>query len=315
VNELALFAGAGGGLLGGRLLGWTPVCAVEIEEYPRNILLARQRDGCLPAFPVWDDVRTFNGHPWHGVTDVITGGFPCTDISSAGRGQGLAGERSGLWFEMLRIIGEVRPPFVFAENSPYLRTRGLGVVIEGLTGLGYDVRWCVLGAWHTGNPSAPHRRNRMWIYASDPNSERVRNEHRDWREASPVVEHDGQAGLVADADGIRLEEHGHCKAGKSVSYSSRPGPVADANSSRLERHTGVQEATEGRQTSGRLAPPEDVYCGADAVAWWASEPDVGRVVNGVAARLDRKARLQSIGNGQVPAVAALAWSILHGADR
>jgi len=164
MNELALFAGAGGGILGGRLLGWTPVCAVEIEKYPRDVLLQRMRDGALPTFPIWDDVRTFDGRPWRGVVDVISGGFPCQDISSAGLGQGFAGEHSSLWFEMLRVIGEVRPRYVFAENSPNLRTRGLGIVIEGLTGLGYDVRWCVLGAWHAG---APHRRNRMWVYASD----------------------------------------------------------------------------------------------------------------------------------------------------
>ena len=170
LNELALFAGAGGGILGGSLCGFNTIAACEIEEYPRRVLLARQRDGMLPAFPIWDDVRTFDGRPWRGVVDVITGGFPCQDISSAGRGVGIAGSRSGLWFEMLRIIGEVRPAFVFAENSPHLRTRGLGVVIQGLTGLGYDVRWCVLGAWHAG---APHRRNRMWIYAADAAGERL----------------------------------------------------------------------------------------------------------------------------------------------
>jgi DNA (cytosine-5)-methyltransferase 1 len=161
VNELALFAGAGG-VLPGKLLGWTPVCAVELAEYPREVLLQRQRDGHLPAFPVWDDISSFDGTPWRGLVDVITGGFPCQDISGIGKGEGLAGARSGLWFEMLRVIEEVQPRYVFAENSPNLRTRGLGVVIKGLTSLGYDVRWGVLGAWHA---SASHRRNRMWICA------------------------------------------------------------------------------------------------------------------------------------------------------
>jgi len=162
LNELALFAGAGGGLLASHLLGWNTVAAVEIEKYPREVLLQRQRDGMLDQFPIWDDVCTFDGRPWRGLVDVVSGGFPCQDISPAGRGDGLAGARSGLWFEYLRIVEEIRPAYVFAENSSNLRANGLGTVIEGLTGLGYDVRWGVLGAWHVG---APHKRNRMWVLA------------------------------------------------------------------------------------------------------------------------------------------------------
>lgn len=168
MNELALFCGSGGGLLAGHLLGWTPVCGVEIEKHPRETVLQRQRDGLLPTFPVWDDIRSFDGKPWRGVVDVVTGGFPCQDISGAGKGAGLAGARSGLWFEMLRVIEEVQPQFVFAENSANLRTKGLGTIVEGLTRLGYDVRWGVLGAWHAG---APHRRNRMWLYACHADGE------------------------------------------------------------------------------------------------------------------------------------------------
>jgi DNA (cytosine-5)-methyltransferase 1 len=165
LNELALFSGAGGGLLASKLLGWNTIGAVEIEEYPRNVVLQRQRDGMLEPFPIWDDVCTFDGRPWRGSVDVVSGGFPCQDISSAGKGAGLAGDRSGLWFEYLRIVDEVRPRFVFAENSPNLRTRGLGTVIEGLVSLGYGVRWCVLGAWHVG---ANHKRDRMWVLAHTP---------------------------------------------------------------------------------------------------------------------------------------------------
>ena len=89
MNELALFAGAGGGILGGHLLGWRTVCAVEWEPYPASVLVARQNDGILPPFPVWDDVQTFDGRPWRGLVDVVSGGFPCQDISAAGGG-GLA---------------------------------------------------------------------------------------------------------------------------------------------------------------------------------------------------------------------------------
>jgi DNA (cytosine-5)-methyltransferase 1 len=89
VNELALFAGAGGGILGGKLLGWRTVCAVEREPYAASVLVARQNDGFLPPFPIWDDVCTFDGRPWRGRVDVVSGGFPCQDISAAGKERAL----------------------------------------------------------------------------------------------------------------------------------------------------------------------------------------------------------------------------------
>ena len=167
MNELALFAGAGGGILGGHLLGWRTVCAVEWEPYAACVLAARQNDGLLPPFPIWDDVQTFDGRPWRGRVDVISGGFPCQDISVAGGGAGIDGERSGMWRHMARIVGEVRPRYVFVENSPALLTRGLGRVLGDLAALGYDCRWTVLGAADVG---APHQRDRFWLVASDPNS-------------------------------------------------------------------------------------------------------------------------------------------------
>ena len=148
--------------MGDMLLGHTPVCAVEIEKYPREILLRRQADGHLPWFPVWDDVTTFDGTPWKGKVDVVCGGFPCQDISVAGKGAGIEGERSSLWGEMARVVDEVRPRFVFVENSPMLTSRGLGRVLGDLAEMGYDARWGVLGAHHAG---APHKRDRIWILA------------------------------------------------------------------------------------------------------------------------------------------------------
>jgi len=162
LRELALFAGAGGGILGGHLLGWRTVCAVEIEDYPRRVLLARQRDGLLPRFPIWDDIKTFDGNPWRGRVDVVSGGFPCQDISAAGQGAGIDGKRSGLWSEMARVICEVQPRFVLVENSPMLTIRGIDRVLGDLAALGYDARWGVLGACDTG---APHYRERIFIFA------------------------------------------------------------------------------------------------------------------------------------------------------
>ena len=163
MNELALFAGAGGGILGGKLLGWRTVCAVEWEAYPASVLCARQNDKILPTFPIWDDVQTFDGKPWQGIVDVVSGGFPCQDISIAGRGKGLEGEKSSMWFHMARVVSEIRPRFVFVENSPMLIHRGLDRVLADLSSLGYDSKWTVMGAAHVG---AVHQRDRLWLVAN-----------------------------------------------------------------------------------------------------------------------------------------------------
>lgn len=169
MNELHLFAGAGGGILGGMLLGHRTVCAVEIEPYCRKVLLQRQRDGILPWFPIWDDVRTFDGKPWRGIADVVCGGFPCQDISAAGNGKGITGERSGLWFEMARIIDEIRPAYVFVENSPMLLVRGIDRVLGQLATMGYDAKW---GVFSAGDVGALHERERLWLLAQS-NKERL----------------------------------------------------------------------------------------------------------------------------------------------
>lgn len=167
LRELALFAGAGGGILAGRLLGWRTVCAVEIDTHAAGVLLVRQNDESLEPFPIWDDVATFKGKDWYGIVDVVSGGFPCQDISLAGKGKGIEGERSGLWKHMARIIGEVRPRFALVENSPALTIRGLYRVLGDLAAMGYNAEWGVVGA---GSLGFPHERKRVYILAySDEN--------------------------------------------------------------------------------------------------------------------------------------------------
>ena len=187
LNTFHLFAGAGGGILGDLLLGHNPIGACEIEPYPRDVLLARQADGHLPDFPIWDDVATLDGNPWRGSVDVLCGGFPCQDISAAGTRNGsqlgIEGKRSGLWKEYARLIGEMRPRFVFAENSPNLRTRGLVTVLKDIASMGYDAKWCVLGA---GDIKAPHQRKRMWVLAY-PHSKRFKGGLLEEERAVPTV--------------------------------------------------------------------------------------------------------------------------------
>jgi len=244
MNELALFAGAGGGILGGHLLGWRTVCAVEWEAYPASVLCARQNDGLLPPFPIWDDVQTFDGNPWRGIVDVVSGGFPCQDISAAGKGVGIDGEKSGMWKHMARIIGEVQPRYCFVENSPMLTTRGLGTVLGDLASLGFDAEWGVLSAADVG---ANHERERIWIVAKN---------------------------------------------------------VADSGSKGLQRHRKQRSINSTKECK---TIPWSSFIGGGR-KWWEFEPNVGRVANGVASRVDR---IKAIGNGQVPLCAATAWRLLN----
>ena len=305
MNELALFAGAGGGLLASHLLGWSTVCAVEIEQYPREVLMQRQRDGMLDQFPIWDDVRTFDGRPWRGLVDVVSGGFPCQDISVAGRGDGLAGERSGLWFEYQRIVEEVRPAFVFAENSPALRTRGLGTIVKGLAELGYDTRWGVLGAWHLG---APHKRDRLWVLATDADSERRRSEQVTGaeRENQAIARDDGSQELVAYANRERELQPQGCEQEQWRRAGDGCEEMADTTSQRQPRQGTSRNASSSEASCEREAA-QSGHGGVGEL--WRTEPAVGRVAHGVASRVDR---LKAIGNGQVPAVAAAAFEILRG---
>jgi len=250
VNELALFAGAGGGILGGHLLGWRTVCAVEWEPYPASVLCARQNDGLLPPFPIWDDVQTFDGKPWRGIVDVVSGVFPCQDISAAGKGTGIDGERSGMWREMARIIHEVQPRFAFVENSPMLTSRGLGTVLGDLAAMGFDAKWGVLGAADVG---ANHQRDRIWIVGKSMAYPKMSN------------------------DSTSKNKNGYGKGsqrkfGRGCGFE---GKISNSDSEGLA--VGQGQPSHTRQELKTI----------ERADWWQSEPNVGRVADGVAARVDR----------------------------
>lgn len=163
MRELALFAGAGGSILAGRLLGWQTVCAVENDPYCQAVLLARQADGILERFPIWDDVRTFDGTQWRDRVDVVTAGFPCQPFSVAGKRRGADDDRN-LWPDTVRIIREVGPRFVFLENVPGLLVHEYAATIFGqLAESGYDCRWDCLSA---AAESAHHFRYRLYVVAA-----------------------------------------------------------------------------------------------------------------------------------------------------
>jgi len=301
MRELALFAGAGGGILGGKLLGWRTVCAVEWDAYAASVLVARQNDKTLEPFPIWDGVQTFDGRVWRGRVDVISGGFPCQDISAAGKGAGIDGERSGMWSHMARIVGEVLPRFVFVENSPMLVGRGLARVVGDLATLGYDCRWGVLGADDVG---APHERKRLWLVAYADMLGCDKGYSKTGRSQGSSVGDSGSisSDALAYADSVRqlqpqgIEQNEREWAGNG----GQEIPNADLPHDQRGRLPGGSAAQSTELNSHR--------------SWWGSDPAdnpesrLGRMAHGVANRVDR---LKAIGNGQVPAVAATAWRILN----
>jgi DNA (cytosine-5)-methyltransferase 1 len=312
LNELALFAGAGGGILGGHLLGWRTVCAVEWEQYPASVLCARQNDGLLPTFPIWDDVQTFDGKPWRGIVDVVSGGFPCQDISSAGKGEGIGGGRSSMWKHMARIIGEVQPRYAFVENSPMLTTRGLGTVLGDLASLGFNAEWGVLSAANVG---ANHKRDRIWIVGKNTKQSRffshsMHNGNRRGKQQSESIEE--THGAMANAkeffsNGIQNNSRKSMESKKKSKPRNCNGSenVSNSTSIRLQGQGEYEQSI--NSTQSRNWKTVELKYGSSS-DFWKTEPNVGRVVDGMAFGVDR---LKAIGNGQVPLCAATAWRLLN----
>ncbi len=339
MNELCLFAGGGGGLLATQhLLGFKTICYVEIDDYCQRVLQARIKDGMLDDAPIWDDVRTFDGRPWCGCVDLVTAGFPCEPFSCAGKRRGKADKRN-LWPDTVRIINEVRPAWVFLENSPDLRcprreknhatpseASYFGQILGDLARCGFDAEWGVLSARAVG---ANHGRRRLWVVAHSRGVgvfPRSRNEVRARRaviDLCPTSTTDtdssrrkerGQHAIhprqsfadsgvtdAADADRLRQQQPGELLKQGGERASDRAEDVADTPGERLSQRDGQ---TAARPVFGPAAG------GPEAGGWWGeqpSEPGLCGVDDGVANRLDR---IRTIGRGQVPLVAATAWEIL-----
>jgi len=283
MRTMHLFAGAGGGLLADLILGHTPVVAVEWVPYACQVLRERAAEGWFPDLHVHEgDVRLFDPSDYTGRVDCINAGFPCQDLSNAGNKAGLGeGTRSGLYREVLRIAGVVRPRYLFLENVAAILSGGLGTVLADLAARGYDCRWCCLEASGVG---APHKRDRWWLLATRADTERTSRKQRSkpdlQRRRADEAEQAGAGGCdVADTDSTRLQ----------ITARGYVGSIHAKNETLKRSFTG----------------------GGNAATWgnWAVEPDVGRVAHGVASRVDR---LKALGNGQVPMQAAVAWRLLGG---
>lgn len=198
---------------------------------------------------------------------ALGGGFPCQGIAAPGKRRGLDDPRSGLWFEMLRIVSELRPAWVVIENSRDLRTRGIDTVLGALEKIGYACWPLVVGARHVG---ALHNRDRVWIIAH--------------------TEFSGLEGQRPDAGEKKKPESRKCGT-SAVQIATRQGTNADADAQRFDARPGMfwREGREGWQPHGR-----------DGETFWSTEPDVVRVVHGLPGRVDR---IAALGNAVVPQVA------------
>jgi DNA (cytosine-5)-methyltransferase 1 len=256
----SLFAGIGGFDLGLERAGMVCKWQVELDDYASRVLAKH-----WPHVPRHDDVRTFPTAERDWSVDLICGGFPCQDISVAGKGAGLAGARSGLWYEFARIIGELRPRYVIVENVAALLARGMGTVLGDLSSLGYDAEWHVIPASAVG---APHRRERVWIvaYAND--------------ESQPDVP-------VNDVSRGGLQE---------PTFSD----VADASGSRVKRHRTTREQVARPPARSWVSRCDGSSHGG---AYWQAEPGVGVLVDGFPNRLGGWGdAMRCLGNAVVPQV-------------
>ena len=271
---LDLFAGIGGFSLGlERTGGFETVAFCELDEKAQLVLKKH-----WPGVPVYGDVKELTVERLKAdgvVPTVIAGGFPCQDISSAGRGKGIIGERSGLWSEMFRLIRDVRPAWAIIENVSVLRSRGLALVLQNLSEIGYCAEWHCIPASAVG---APHRRDRIWIVA-DTNNGHIRQE-----------------GKI-------------CPGGNSTQPSGKD--VADTKGFGVEGSRAIGEQVSQLQIGKEISR---CHSSGSRASHWAIEPGVGRVANGVPNRVDRLKQLGNAVVPQIPQLigeAILAAETIH----
>jgi DNA (cytosine-5)-methyltransferase 1 len=267
MRVLDLFSGIGGFSLGLERAGMTTVAFCEVDKKCQKVLAKH-----WPEVPIFDDVKTLNKGLLDEKSisvDVICGGFPCQDISLAGKGAGIEGERSGLWSEFARLIGEIRPQFVIVENVSALLGRGFDRVLGDLATIGYDAEWHCIPASAVG---APHRRDRIWIVAY-PNSQHGRSKRS-------------------------IKISARWQAWDQSSGSRSNGSNTDSQG--LEGRTQtIRQEKERNQDTRHFGPLVSVI---RRDSQWDIEPNVGRVANGVSGRVDR---LKQLGNAVVPQIPEL----------
>ena len=291
----SMFSGIGGIEIGFEKAGFKTGWFIERELYAQEILRKQ-----FPGIPIYEDVTEIDFKTIPEV-DIITGGFPCQDISNAGKRVGIEGSRSSLWKYMLEAISTIRPKFAFIENVSALLSRGLSVVLCDLASIGYDAEWYCVPASAVG---APHQRDRIFILAysnsygfntsghgeaqgknslseeweTSPDGERIKRIHETWESCSAMENSDGNGSAEWNRQDVNRGEESQEYPGHSISASPE---VADSCCQRLQR-----KDKEAGPSTGQ--------------GWWAAEPGLDRVANGVPNRVDR---IKCLGNAVVPQVA------------
>ena len=307
VRMLDLFSGIGGFSLAaqqvwGDKLDIAGFC--EIDEYCCNILRKN-----FPEVPVFNDIKELDGKKFDDIF-LMTGGFPCQDISIAGKGKGIEGERSGLWSEMHRLISEVRPEYALIENVPMLIHRGLKRVLCDLAEIGYDAEWQIISAKYVG---APHLRYRIWIvaYPQHTDTDNAGSHRKKVIVKGKAELQDEQIGYTRQVRKAISRENAFRNAlsggfGRSSRRWNGEKPenghmgmeeedISNSDSSGLEerrRSKSVRKELPAAKRSSKRVSRSN----------WTAEPSVGRVANGVPHRVDR---LKGLGNAVVPQVAQM----------
>ena len=321
LTHLSLFSGIGGLDPAAEMDGFQTVGQCEWADYPTKVL-----EKHWPDVPRWRDIRTLTGESFYERTglrtvDIISGGFPCQPFSVAGKRRGKEDDRY-LWPEMLRVISELRPAWVVGENVAGIVNMALDQVYADLENEGYAVQALIIPACAA---DAPHRRDRCAILAhADGGGQIHRQPEKHPAETGKHAQREpiGRSTNVADAESVRLqrERPGGDQIGGTRPEKAQPERRCDVLSdtdhgSRFVRRDGEFPAVEETATSwadhrGRAAE----YVAGE---WWPTEPNVGRVANGVPSRVDR---LKCLGNAVVPqqfypvfqAIADIERGVVHG---
>jgi DNA (cytosine-5)-methyltransferase 1 len=330
MKTMHLFAGIGGGLLSDLINGHEPIIAVEWDKCACAVLRDRVADGWFPDMQVYEgDVRMFNPSEYAGRVDCIHAGFPCQDISNAGKQAGVGEEtRSGLYREVLRIADVVRPQFIFMENVSAILSNGLGTVLGDLAARGYDARWICVRASDVG---ANHQRDRWWLLATMGNPEhsgfdaskvarsitqgghsKSEGESSTGEFTGPSKQHDELAdststGFSQRGQPRRKEIAAEIGAGMEPESKRCGKDVADTTSQRQQGQREYVGQINTTKDSDREAD-RTIDCGENRKGWWELEPELGRLADGVS---DRVGQLKGYGNAQVPLQAAVAFKILE----
>ena len=298
MNYLDLFSGIGGFALGAYWAGWKfeNHYFSEVDKYCVRLYQKR-----FPDSVSLGDIKNVDADALPGGNWIITGGFPCQDISVAGKGAGLEGERSSLWFEMWRVIRGLRPEFAIIENVGAITFRGLSAVLSTLAEIGYDAEWQDIRASDMG---APHRRERIWIVAY-PGLQRQAK----YEEQTTGLEQCGED--VADSKRIgRRRWNNENDSGQSGALQIEGSCTTDQSTvladsekqPKRESTNQINTESDGRETWQEFS----------SRGWWAVEPGVGRVASRIPRRVDR---LKGLGNSIVPQIAELLFRQIRNIER